>query len=40
MIFYGLPSDRFDVRHIGRIGVRHDGGGVAVDQNGTVAFGF
>ena len=35
-----LPGNRFDVGHIGRFRVSHDGGRVAIDQNDTIALGL
>jgi len=34
----GIGGHRFDVGPIGKLGVRHDGGGIGVDQNNFVAF--
>ena len=35
-----LPGNRFDVSHIGRFRVSHDGGRVAIDQNDPIALGL
>ena len=32
-----LPGDRLDVRRVGRLRIRHDGGGIGVDENRAVA---
>src|SRR5690606_32184429 len=37
---YGFPGDGLDISDIGSFRISHDGSRIAVDQNGTVAFGF